>query len=142
MKNTLLLSITTMALLSLFSGSVNASENSQIKIENKNEILGGWTEEEGLFSHILDSRSTKATVKHTGKADYRYSGVKQEKRAHGWTTWQNVYHYTTAQMHSLTGKVLSNSRRRWGTSGTEAISPYVGVGEIPGSAKAKTFYGK
>lgn len=142
MKNTLLLLNTTMALLSLFSGSVNASEISQIKEETNHEVLGGWTEEEGSFSSILDSRSTKATVKHTGQADYRYSGVKQEKRAHGWTTWKNVYHYTTAQMHSLTGKVLSDSGRRWGTSGTEAISPYVWVGEIPGSAKAKTFYGK
>ncbi|MBO1096070.1 hypothetical protein FQS90_05935 [Enterococcus casseliflavus] len=142
MKKFILLSVTAISLLSALSISVNASETFETKVESNNTAIGGWSEDEGTFSNILETRAAKATVKHSGKAEYKNAGPNQEKRSHGWTTWSGVYHYTTAQMQSLTGKVLSTSGRKWGTSGTEAISPYVWVGEIPGSAPAKTFYGK
>ncbi|WP_051280854.1 hypothetical protein [Anaerovorax odorimutans] len=121
--------------------------------------LGGWDEEEGSFSlqnaegyslqtqkvdslqndiSNISTTKAKSTAKHTGKSEKKLINGTTNKRAHGWTTWKGVYHYTTAQMKRY-GKVVTTDTD-WDTGGTEAISPWLAFdGESLGHAK--TFYG-
>ena len=103
---------------------------------------GGWTEGSSLSYSSL-SASTSSSVKHTGKAERKVISGTTNKRSHGWTTWVGVYHYTRARLEwPLSGRVQTDSGRKWGISGTEAISPWYafrpGDGGFP---TAKTYYG-
>lgn len=65
------------------------------------------------------------------------------KRAHGWTTWAGVRHYTHARMEkSGGGTVYTSSGRQWGTSGTEAISPWRAFKPNQDLGSARTYYGR
>lgn len=84
--------------------------------------LGGWDESQGSFtsepSAVNDSRAAgsslvRGAVNHRGKSEQKVIHGTTNKRAHGWTTWTNVYHYTTARMESYGGKVYNTSGRRW-----------------------------
>lgn len=114
-------------------------------------VLGGWSEDGGVIeTQAADGIALLSDPSHTGKAETSLNSQGTTiKRAHGWTTWVGVYHYTTAQMeHSgflCNGKVIKSSGRKWGTSGTEAISPWATF--VPemccgGTGQARTYYGR
>ena len=112
---------------------------------------GGWIEGEGYYTTQSDQISTlaaTATPMHTGQSEETVINGTTHKRAHGWTTWSGVYHYTTAQMEHnglfCNGTVITTSGRVWGMNGTEAISPWAGFdsdaccGHL---GQARTYYG-
>lgn len=102
--------------------------------------LGGWSEE--TPSSAIGPAST---VSHRGAVETKVISGTSNKRAHGWTTWTGVYHYTTAQLERGNGAVITSSGRKWGTSGTEAISSYKAFNPNAadsGWGHAKTYYGK
>lgn len=113
--------------------------------ESESTAVGGWTEENGYFvnpqaySKAIDSISTYSTPKHTGRAEYDNTDGKSKKRAHGWTTWVGVYHYTRARMEDGPG-VLTDSLRQWGYDGTEATSPWWRFDGVT-QGSARTYYG-
>ncbi len=108
--------------------------------------IGGWNEENGYFRNPQAySNAMKrinvpySTPKHTGTAEQKDFNGSTHKRAHGWTTWTGVWHYTRARMEDF-GTVLTDSECQWGMSGTEAISPWWKFdGHTLGSAR--TYYG-
>lgn len=113
--------------------------------------LGGWDESQGSFtsepSTVNDSGAAasslvRGAVNHRGKSEQKAIHGTTNKRAHGWTTWTNVYHYTTARMESYGGKVYNTSGRRWGKSGTEAISPWRAFSPSSDLGSARTYYGR
>lgn len=125
--------------------SVCAVEFSETFEELEVNALGGWSEEDGYyknlqaFSNAVGDVGVCSTVKHSGKAEKRTYKDTTQKRAHGWTTWVGVYHYTGARMADG-DTVLTDSGRQWGNDGTEAISPWWSFdGETLGSAR--TYYG-
>lgn len=109
---------------------------------------GGWSEETGAFvgqpNRLHGSSVTiNSTPKHTGKAERQDFNGTTHRRAHGWTTWAGVYHYTTARQE-CDSNVLATSGRQWGTSGTEAISPWVAFdpyAPCSGFGSSRTYYG-
>ena len=107
--------------------------------------LGGWDENTGSFTTSSSSEDvrTSASVKavnHRGEAEERVVSGTTNKRAKGWTTWVGVRHYTTAQMESGS-TVLTTSGRKWGTSGTQATSPWFVANHTYGKGSAKSYYG-
>lgn len=98
--------------------------------------LGGWSEDEGYYTNVL----TRATVKHTGQRESKSIDGNTNYRAHGWTTWSGVYHYTTARMEGSNSVVFTTSGRQWGSNGTEAISPWW-KWKPDVSNYARTYYG-
>jgi hypothetical protein len=61
------------------------------------------------------------------------------------TTRATVSHYTTAQLERGNGAVITSSGRKWGVSGTEAISayrPFSPNAADSGWGHAKTYYGR
>lgn len=134
-----------LGLISSFNPLTTHATGFSVESDSEATAIGGWSEEDGYFinpeafSKALGEVSTYATPKHTGKAEERtYNGTSQ-KRAHGWTTWVGKYHYTRARMEDW-GTVLTDSKRQWGTDGTEAISPWWSFnGDTLGSAR--TYYG-
>lgn len=117
------------------------------------EDRGGWSEQEGAFVNQEAglraglSVAAAATPRHTGKSETATINGTTHKRSHGWTTWTGVYHYTTAQLEHVfpASGVITTSGRKWGTSGTEAVTKYVAFS--PSSASdgygiARTYYGK
>ncbi|MCB5952974.1 hypothetical protein LI951_12930 [Enterococcus sp. BWT-B8] len=106
------------------------------------EEVGGWSEETGSYTNYNEFL-TRSTARHTGKRETKVMGGTTCSRAHGWTTWSGVFHYTTAQMERYwTGAVVNTSGRRWGTSGTEAISPWFKPAYGGDTAAARTYYGR
>ncbi|WP_051197065.1 hypothetical protein [Jonesia quinghaiensis] len=115
--------------------------------------LGGWSEDDGYFANQQPSGgisplAATGTPRHTGKAEGKVINGTSHKRAHGWTTWKGVRHYTRAQ---LTGywpnadRIIADSGRVWGRDGTEAVTKWVAFNPNDpdsGNGKAKTFYGK
>jgi hypothetical protein len=102
----------------------------------------GWSEDSGQASS--SGAATRATVSHTGKAEEKTISGTTNKRSHGWTTWSGVYHYTRARLEK--GSTINgDSGRVWGTSGTEAISPWkpyrVVGGNLESPGTAHTYYG-
>jgi hypothetical protein len=116
--------------------------------------LGGWNEGSGSSeSHesgvVSSSASTglmgAGTPNHRGKVETKVIKGTTNKRAHGWTTWTGVKHYTTAQLERGNGAVITSSGRKWGVNGTEAISDYRAINPKAadsGWGHAKTYYGK
>jgi len=108
---------------------------------------GGWDEETGTFTTSAggnDEGSSSARIlNHRGTGETTSIGGTTHKRAHGWTTWTGVRHYTTARMENYSGSVVYNSSgRRYGTNGTEAISPWRAATPNTGPGSARTYYGR
>lgn len=115
--------------------------------------LGGWDEESGYFQNsnvdndlIISPFAVTSTPSHTGKRERSDFSGNTHYRAHGWTTWSGVYHYTRARLE-VNGQplydrgVTYDSGRVWGMNGTEAVTQWwpwqPGMGE-----KARTYYGR
>lgn len=107
----------------------------------KADVMGGWSEENGTVSSSFARMSARATVRHTGRAEEKTISGTGYKRAHGWTTWSKVKHYTTAQLETG-GRVNGTSGRIWGTGGTEAVSPYKPYTKNGSPGSARTYYGR
>jgi len=124
----------TVGALALPAGAANAAD------------LGGWKEGAGAFSTAPSDPSVRgaaavASVQHTGQAEEKVVSGTTNKRAKGWTTWVGVYHYTTAQMER-NGAVATSSGRQWGTSGTQAVSPWLKATPSLGKGSARSYYGR
>lgn len=138
-------SVLSLGIITCFSPLTTYAAKSVTTNTLESTAVGGWSEESGYyvnpqaFSRATKYVSTYSSPKHTGKAETRtYKGTSQ-KRAHGWTTWVGKYHYTRARMEDW-GTVLTDSGRKWGNDGTEAISPWWSFnGDTLGSAR--TYYG-
>lgn len=109
---------------------------------------GGWGESPSSYSVLSTKNSASinltsaSTVSHRGVAEQKVINGTTNKRAHGWTTWVGVYHYTTARMESYSGGTVYNtSGRQWGTNGTEAISPWRAFSPYYDLGSARTYYG-
>ncbi|XBX10757.1 diguanylate cyclase (plasmid) [Enterocloster clostridioformis] len=112
------------------------------------DVVGGWDEETGYY--VNAEAYAKATAGNLLRADSKpvHKGKKERKdisgnthyRAHGWTTWEGKYHYTRARMETSSGGVLQDSGRQWGTSKTEATSPW-DKWDPDRASKARTYYG-
>lgn len=117
---------------------------------------GGWSEDSGAYVLFEDGQDG-ISLSGRSLGQPHHGGEMQKstnsegttiKRAHGWTTWTNAYHYTTARMEDTClvhkGTVFSSSGRVWGWNGTEAYSPWVAATRMnecmPGSAR--TYYGR
>ncbi|AEJ24704.1 hypothetical protein HKO46_08630 [Streptococcus equi subsp. zooepidemicus] len=113
---------------------------------------GGWSEETGYYTSVKAfNASHQAVGSHTPKALLgvpRHTGRKEQSnlllRAHGWTTWVGVRHYTRARMTSYLSEnnVYTDSGRVWGVGGTEAISPWYNTLHPENGAMARTYYGR
>lgn len=137
MKNKIIVGIVGVCMLSITFGFG--------KVANA-EVVGGWSEESGSYTETTIPNfgmMTRAAVRHTGKAEEKNISGTTHKRAHGWTTWSGVYHYTTARLeHYWPGSgVNGTSGRIWGRNGTEAISPYKPYTRDSSPGAAKTYYG-
>lgn len=120
-------------------------------------VYGGWDEDSGYFETISEYQnelngnpsmskiSTKSSPGHTGKRERKDQYGNTYSRAHGWTTWIGEYHYTRARMEDpgiiFDDVILTDSGRKWGWDGTEAISPWWKFNPHV-SDKARTYYGK
>lgn len=107
--------------------------------------LGGWDETAGVFSNSESAQtaggaSIAASVNHRGASEQKSINGTTHKRAKGWTTWVGVRHYTTAQMQHGS-RVLTSSGRKWGTSGTQATSPWFKANTTVGKGSARSYYG-
>lgn len=121
---------------------------------------GGWNEESGYFKtpRSYEQNLTKTTnfsaytknlkaassPKHTGKKETSIISGTSNERAHGWTTWVGVRHYTRAMVTAWSDEndIFTDSSRVWGVDGTEAISPWYASNPESGTSKARTYYGK
>lgn len=153
MKKLKLLLCTSALCLSAISFSpiltASAAELPVTSPDSEANAIGGWDEENGYFTNpeayanAIDDISTYASPSdphHTGRSEKRTYNGSTQKRAHGWTSWANTYHYTRARMEDWSLGVLTDSGRQWGTSNTEAISPWwTFKDEILGNAR--TYYG-
>lgn len=106
--------------------------------------VGGWSETQGNDRAGL---GIFATVNHVGKAETKTISGTSNKRAHGWTTWAGTAHYTTAQLEHYwpNSGVIATSGRKYGTGGTEAISPWKAFNpnaSSSGFGQARTYYGR
>lgn len=116
------------------------------------DVCGGWDEDNGYFETIsayknsitLQTTNKENDAKHIGKREREEFNGTTHFRAHGWTTWVGVYHYTRARMEEhyilFDDKILTDSGRIWGNDGTEAKSPWWKVHPSVND-KARTYYG-
>lgn len=107
--------------------------------------LGGWDENTGAFAHSSTAQTdggfaVAAAPNHSGASEQKSINGTTHKRAKGWTTWVGVRHYTTAQMQHG-NRVLTSSGRKWGTSGTQATSPWFKANTTIGKGSARSYYG-
>lgn len=110
----------------------------------ESRVEGGWSETQGTTSTGI---GVLATVNHVGKAETKTISGTSLKRAHGWTTWAGTRHYTTAQLEHYwpASGVIATSGRKYGTGGTEAISPWKAFNPnatSSGFGQARTYYGR
>jgi hypothetical protein len=83
-------------------------------------------------------------VNHRGAAQRKTINGTTHKRSHGWTTWAGVQHYTRARLEHGS-RIIADSGRKWGRSGTEAVTawkPYRPNQPGSGVGTAKTYYGR
>lgn len=118
-------------------------------------IVGGWSEGSGYFvgssatpenGEIMPA-AAPGKVRHTGRSERTTIRGTTHKRSHGWTTWRNVYHYTTARLEHQApySGVITTSQRQWGWHGTEAKTKWTAFNpNLPsgGVGRARTYYGK
>lgn len=105
--------------------------------------VGGWSETSGVFGTAASGIGVLA-VNHRGKAEQKTISGTTHKRSHGWTTWAGVRHYTRARLEHGSS-IIADSGRKWGTSGTEAVTvwkPYRPNSPGNGVGSARTYYGK
>lgn len=110
---------------------------------------GGWDETRGNYINklmkadsLLSAAVAASTPQHTGKRESKVINGTDNYRAHGWTTWVGMYHYTRARMEGDGSTVLTDSGRIWGLDGTEAISPWLAFNpNTYGVGYARTYYG-
>lgn len=106
-------------------------------------IVGGWSETAGTIDGAETGMSVFA-VNHRGAAERKTINGTTHKRSHGWTTWAGVQHYTRARLeHGST--IIADSGRKWGKSGTEAVTvwkPFRPNQPGSGVGTAKTYYGR
>ena len=108
--------------------------------EAASDELGGWSEDLG----DLGDAQIASQVRHTGRSERTTISGTTHKRSHGWTTWVGVRHYTRARL-VCGSRVIADSGRRYGTSGTEAISPWTPFNpnkSCDGYGRAKSNYGR
>lgn len=124
-----------------------ASEGVDLIHVDDGSVIGGWDEETGYFQNIeAYSKSLTSEIMPFSEVNHRGTREKDDStsttryRAHGWTTWAGVYHYTRARMESSQGAVLTDSKRVWGYDGTEAVSPWWPF-DPSINDKARTYYG-
>lgn len=106
-------------------------------------VVGGWSESAETIDGAETGMSVFA-VNHRGAAERKTINGTTHKRSHGWTTWAGVQHYTRARLeHGST--IIADSGRKWGKSGTEAVTvwkPFRPNQPGSGVGTAKTYYGK
>lgn len=118
-------------------------------------VTGGWVEEHGAVVHDQEPdlgvrpelSGARSAAQHTGSAETRVISGTTNKRAVGRTTWNRVYHYTTAQLERTwpSSGVIATSGRNWGVDSTSAVSPwraYNPEADSDGYGIAKTYYGR
>lgn len=114
-------------------------------------VTGGWSESGGTVvaqqGTAESPQLTNFAVNHRGKAESKTINGTSHKRSHGWTTWANVRHYTTAQLEHYWpySGVIATSGRKWGTGGTEAVTKWVAFNPNAASSgygQARTYYGR
>jgi hypothetical protein len=106
-------------------------------------VLGGWSEVSGELTSTTSDMGVLA-VNHRGKSEEKTISGTTHKRSHGWTTWTGVKHYTRARLEHGSS-IIADSGRKWGTSGTEAVTvwkPYRPNWPGNGVGSARTYYGK
>lgn len=107
-----------------------------------NGAIGGWSEKDGYFSITAVSSfiGIASTAKHTGYVEDVDRGNVLFSRAVGNTSWPGEYHYTRARFEGhITGNILGDSGRVWGTNATEAKSDW--VDRYASDWVGKTYYG-
>ena len=105
--------------------------------------VGGWSESAGTIDGAGTGMSVFA-VNHRGAAERKTINGTTHKRSHGWTTWAGVQHYTRARLEHGS-RIIADSGRKWGKSGTEALTvwkPFRPNQPGSGVGTAKTYYGK
>ncbi|MBT1631028.1 hypothetical protein [Curtobacterium flaccumfaciens] len=106
-------------------------------------VIGGWSESTGTVDGAGTGMSVFA-VNHRGAAEKKTISGTTHKRSHGWTTWAGVQHYTRARLEHGSS-IIADSGRKWGKSGTEAVTvwkPYRPNRPGNGVGTAKTYYGR
>lgn len=108
---------------------------------------GGWSEDGSVIGGVNGAVGPFANPSHRGAAEEKVISGTSNKRAHGWTTWSGTQHYTTAQLEHYwpNSGVIATSGRKYGTGGTEAISPWKAFNPNAtsnGNGIAKTYYGR
>jgi len=107
------------------------------------ELRGNYTIEFNQANSILSAAAS--TPQHDGCRETDDSTSTTRYRAHGWTTWTGVYHYTTARMEGDGNVVINTSGRVWDTDRdgtTDAISPWYSFNpDTYGVGYARTYYG-
>lgn len=117
--------------------------------------IGGWIEEEGdvvyhqdpLLGTAPGTDGARSAPRHTGSAQTRVVNGTSQKRAVGRTTWNGVYHYTTARLEHTwpSSGVIATSGRVWGVHSTSATSPWRSFNpkaDSNGYGIARTYYGR
>ncbi len=118
--------------------------------------MGGWSEDGGYYTvpsavdtgdEIMSAARKPGVVRHTGRSEKTTIRGTTHKRSHGWTTWRNVYHYTTARLEHQApySGVITTSGQQWGWHGTEAKTKWTAFNpNLPsgGIGRARTYYGK
>lgn len=104
--------------------------------------LGGWSEDRGYYvNENLMTRAASKPDRHFGERMNQTVPAGTQSQAHGFTQWQGVYHYTTAQMEiRWEDIVLKTSGRKYGWDYTEAYSGWwqytPGIDDV-----ARTYWG-
>lgn len=124
--------------------STKLTEVSNVTTSNDNldSVVGGWSENEGMYvNNLYGNLMLRSSPHHTGKAETKTINGTGHKRAHGWTTWPGIKHYTTARLEQGS-YVNGTSGRVWGTGGTEAASPWKPYTKSGDPGSARTYYGR
>lgn len=127
--------------------AVPASAAGQPVVGTTSGAVGGWSEATGAFGTAASGIGVFASPNHRGASEQKTINGTTNKRAHGWTTWAGVRHYTTAQLEHYwpASGVIASSGRKWGTGGTEAVSPWRAFNPNAasnGNGQARTYYGR
>ena len=133
--------------VSLAMGLLLSSSFPAYAVSTDSTVVGGWDEDTGYFVNA-DAYNKAMEKRGLLRSDPVHEGERQRKdqsgntyfRAHGWTSWPGVYHYTRARMETYGGSILTDSGRKWGTSETQATSPWYKF-DPDVSDRARTYYG-
>ncbi|MGF7486161.1 hypothetical protein [Lactococcus lactis] len=140
---TALLTVTPVIVSAETSSSKSSAKLTEVNdITTSNSIVGGWSEDEGMYvNNLYGNLMLRSSPHHTGQAETKTINGTGHKRAHGWTTWPGIKHYTTARLEQGS-YVNGTSGRVWGTGGTEAASPWKPYTTSGDPGRARTYYGR